>query len=231
MVETNGFRVLEISNCLLTNRQHSGKIISLYGINPSVKFYLHDGQKHFGFVAEGRLNLLHNESRNRSLYEGDFFSVSGRVHIQSRGRGFVISVQDYNGFTIFGGPLEREGKLRYIDGCTDTLLVPPVRKGDPCLNYLHFPPNVRQTLHTHPSVRIGLVYKGGGDCVFPNQEKVVLIPGAAFVIKPDAIHSFHTSNSPLEIIAFHPDSDVGMTDDNHPMINRTFIDGVSASKK
>jgi hypothetical protein len=35
----------------------------------------------------------------------------------------------------------------------DTLLLPPPKLADPCLNLLHFPPGIRQTAHTHPSVR------------------------------------------------------------------------------
>ena len=50
----------------------------------------------------------------------------------------------------------------------------------------------------------------------------------AFVIKTNTIHSFNTLSQSMDIIAFHPDSDIGMTDDDHPMINRTIVDGVSA---
>jgi hypothetical protein len=35
-----------------------------------------------------------------------------------------------------------------------------VRLGDPCLNGLWFPLGTRQTAHTHPSVRIGMVDDG-----------------------------------------------------------------------
>jgi hypothetical protein len=34
----------------------------------------------------------------------------------------------------------------------------------------------------------------------------------------------------MDIVAFHPDSDFGPMHDDHPMINRTIIDGISASK-
>jgi hypothetical protein len=44
-----------------------------------------------------------------------------------------------------GGPCEAFGRLRYIDGCSDSLLVGPAVRGDPCLNHLHFPPGVSQT--------------------------------------------------------------------------------------
>ena len=33
------------------------------------------------------------------------------------------------------------GAYEYIDGCTDSLLVPPTFKGEDCLNALYFPPD------------------------------------------------------------------------------------------
>jgi hypothetical protein len=33
----------------------------------------------------------------------------------------------------------------------------------------------------------------------------------------------------MDVIAFHPDSDFGPEDENHPMINRTIVNGVSAN--
>ena len=41
-------------------------------------------------------------------------------------------------------------------------------------------------------------------------------------------HKFDTCDTSMDVIAFHPDSDFGPQDDNHPMINRSYIDGVSA---
>ncbi|HLD12520.1 MAG TPA: cupin domain-containing protein [Candidatus Nanoarchaeia archaeon] len=162
---------------------------------------------------------------------GDFFSVQGSAKIISNGLGIVNSSKNFEGFNIFGGPIEEKGKLKYIDGCTDTLLVPPVRKGDPCLNYLHFPLKVVQTPHTHPSVRTGMIYKGEGECILPEENKIIpLIHGNAFVIKTNTVHSFNTTHLAMDVIAYHPDSDVGMTDVDHPMINRTIINGISASK-
>jgi len=119
------------------------------------------------------------------------------------------------------------GGAYFIDGCTDTLLVAPVRKGDPCLNHLHFPKSITQTQHTHPSVRTGIVYRGEGECVV-KEGKVPLVTGYAFIVKTNTAHSFNTLSESMDVIAFHPDSDTGMTDDDHPMINRTIVDGVSA---
>ena len=34
----------------------------------------------------------------------------------------------------------------------------------------------------------------------------------------------------MDVIAYHPDSDFGPQDEDHPMINRTIVDGVQASR-
>ena len=145
----------------------------------------------------------------------------------------------------FGGPIEKRGRLKYIDGCTDSLLIPPVKMGDPCLNHLHFPKEIDQTPHTHPSHRIGIVAKGNGECVTPFGN-LPLTEGMIFVIKewdgtsydtgldgemhPTGTHKFKTFSESMDVIAFHPDSDFGATDIDHPMINRTIVDGVSANQ-
>ena len=52
--------------------------------------------------------------------------------------------------------------------------------------------------------------------------------GSVFLIDAQELHAFRTdlSREPMDIIAFHPDSDWGPTDQAHPMINRTlFEDG------
>lgn len=141
---------------------------------------------------------------------------------------WIRSDGGYIGMFQVGGPLEREGRLKYIDGCTDSILIPPVKKGDPCLNHLHFPVGIRQTMHTHPEVRLGMVVKGMGYCTTEDGEKA-LVPGVVFAILPDGKHAFRTEKHTLDVIAWHPTTDVGPTDENHPMINRTIVEGVSAS--
>jgi len=140
----------------------------------------------------------------------------------------IIQVRNYRGMFMVGGPIERAGRLRYIDGCTDSLLIPPVKKGDPCLNYLHFPDGVIQTPHTHPSVRIGMVAHGTGKCITP-QGVHLMNEGDVFIIHkatgetvpgsdwPVGSHGFVTDEDEMRVIAFHPDSEVGPTDEVHQM--------------
>ena len=125
---------------------------------------------------------------------------------------------------MVGGPVESVGRLRYIDGCSDTLLVAPVVWGDPCLNYLHLPQGVVQTDHHHPSLRAGIVLRGNGTCVMDGRA-VPLTPGVVFMLEPGTTHRFESGSVPLEIVAWHPDSDFGPTDDDHPMLNRTLRPG------
>lgn len=158
-----------------------------------------------------------------SLLQGMYASVTGPAFIEGL-VGFVAIRKNYDGLNQFGGPAEKLGKLRYIDGCSDTLLLSPPVKGDPCLNYLHVPPFVSQTAHTHPSVRIGCVVGGEGVCRVQGRE-IPLLPNQIFLLPPEELHSFHTTQSYLSIVVYHPDSDFGPTHEDHPMINKTEIDG------
>ncbi len=173
---------------------------------------------HFGFVYAGPA-VLRCPCGTFSLASGMYFSVPGAVNI-AQGTGIVISRLDYRGFFHLGGPVEERGRLRYIDGCTDSLLIPPVLNGDACLNLLHLPPHTHQTRHTHPSLRLGLIIRGRGQCVMP-EECIPLRPGQVFAIRADGLHSFHTEDDELLVLAYHPDSDFGPTHENHPMVNRT----------
>lgn len=174
----------------------------------------------YGFVAKGEAELT-NASGSFRLVPGMYFSQPGKATI-SGGSGIVISRTDYEGIFQLGGPVEERGRLRYIDGCTDTLLLAPARWGDPCLNLLHIPPHTEQTQHTHPSFRSGIIVSGQGRCVTP-EGTFPLEPGQVFVIPAEGLHSFFTEEQALRVIAFHPDSDFGPTDEAHPMINRTII--------
>ncbi len=124
-----------------------------------------------------------------------------------------------------GGPIEPKGRLRYIDGCSDSLLCAPPRKGDPCLNHLHFPGGIDQTEHTHPSLRAGIIARGEGACCTPDGE-TRLTRNLIFVIPAAALHRFRTDQGQsMDVVPYHPDSDYGPTDEEHPMVNRTLVGG------
>lgn len=219
----------------LSKKEHPTR---LYGWGYTVEtLTVREEGTHFGFVVDGPTHVTtHHAGFDQvfTLAKGMYFCVPGSVSVRG-GYGIVISSLNYHGMFMIGGPIEEKGRLLYMDGCSDSLLVPPTIKGDPCLNHLHFPSGISQTRHTHPSMRIGVVTSGEGRCRVPEKEdgtgsdiEIPLTPGQIFVIPTGGQHSFFTDNSTLEIIAYHPDSDIGPTHDDHPMINRTFVKGISA---
>lgn len=215
------FRTLEHGELVdLSDSAHPTKVAGW----SSTGLDLQAGGTHFGFVHGGRVSLASHAGRF-DLAEGMYFAVPGACRIEGSGEGIAITRLGYCGFFQLGGPIEEQGRLRYIDGCTDSLLVSPVLKGDACLNLLHVPPGTDQTAHTHPSVRVGLIVKGEGHCETPHGNRP-LLPGTVFVLPAGELHSFHARESSLTIIAYHPDSDFGPTHDEHPMLNRTIIGGV-----
>lgn len=188
---------------------------------------LEEGYTHFGYVHEGTPHLR-CASGTFPLVRGLYFSVPGEAEITGGGKGFVASRIGYRGMFSLGGPVEEKGRLKYIDGCSDALLIPPVLMGDPCLNFLYLPPGINQTAHTHPSVRIGLIISGEGHCKTP-WGNFALQPDTLFILYEESLHSFHTTDLPLRLVVYHPDSDFGPTHENHPMVNRTYVEGKSAA--
>lgn len=206
----------------------------LYGLANGQIDFQKSNSTLFLFASSGNatLFLINGETtRYYNVYEKMYASIPldnfDKVVING-GLGYIAEKKNYKGFFSIGGEVEDKGRLKYIDGCTDSLLVPPVKLGDPCLNLLVFPPNTDQTMHTHPSVRLGTVISGRGCCKTPNGN-IDLMPGMIFVIPTDKEHAFATSSDEgMRVVAYHPDSDFGPTDEFHPMLNRTIVGGVSA---
>lgn len=138
------------------------------------------------------------------------------------GAGLAIVVTGYRGVFQVGGPPEARGRLRYIDGCTDTLLVCPPRLGEACLNHLHIPAGTLQSAHVHTTDRIGVIARGHGTCHTHSGEHA-LAPGLGWWIPAGVRHHFATGLASLDVLAWHPDSDFGPTDGDHPMVNRTLV--------
>ncbi len=178
-----------------------------------------DGGTVFGCVDRATLVTL-GDDRFR-LSAGSWFVAPDGAEVVE-GRGLAIIVPRYRGLRQFGGPLEAAGRLRYIDGCTDTVLVAPPRRGEACLNHLHIPARTIQSSHTHPSVRVGIIARGRGVCV-SGGARHALEAGLGWVIPTGVRHAFHTDDEALDVMAWHPDSDTGPMDDDHPMINRTIL--------
>ena len=78
-----------------------------------------------GFVHEGKARLT-TGGGEFLLEPGMYFSVPGAGEISGSGCGMAVTQPGYAGFFQIGGPAEESGRLRYIDGCTDSLLIAPV---------------------------------------------------------------------------------------------------------
>jgi len=187
---------------------------------------LDNNASHFITVYAGTAEL--GAGKLRCTLDAECYaSLSGAVTIEGEARALIISTLGYRCAPLVGGPAEERGRLLYVDGCTASVLLPPPLRGEPCLNFMHLPPRIAQTMHTHPSLRCGLILSGNGLC---GTEKGMLPfrPGTMFLIPPDTPHSFQSGTETLRIIIYHPDSDSGPTHEDHTMLNRTFVGGQSA---
>lgn len=240
------FSAFEIKNGLLYDNSHNEYPTKLYAFDTESTLDLDDKDSTKYIYVFSDTALLVTDNGVFELKQGMYGSITGTLSISSAS-GIVIEKLNYKGLFNIGGPIEEKGRLKYIDGCTDTLLIPPPKLGEPCLNLLHFPKDIDQTQHTHPSMRVGMVAKGSGLCKTPWGD-IELEKGMLFIIHEETkdsikmfsdrtgkeelvgLHSFQTFGEPMQVIAYHPDSDFGPSDENHPMINRTIVDGVSAAK-
>ena len=181
---------------------------------------------HFLFVSEGEVSLKSNNGEFL-LQENSFATVPGNFSLDGSGQVLVATLLNYTGFFNLGGPIEPFGRLKYIDGCSATVLINPLKLGEPCLNFLYVPPGISQTAHTHPSLRIGLVASGSGTCTV-DEGVFKMETGTVFCLPENKLHSFSAIDDCLRIIIYHPDSEVGPADDSHTMLNNTFVGDKSA---
>jgi mannose-6-phosphate isomerase-like protein (cupin superfamily) len=204
-------------------RESGGVSYTIEGlINKS--FNIAGTQTCFGMITDGRVAITLNTSNSRfELSRGMFFCVSNAdICAQESSRSLLILQNNCSFPNVCGGPIEPVGRLKYIDGCSDSVLISPPRMGDSCLNFLHIPANTNQTMHYHPTDRVGIILHGAGRCV-TRKSDIEISAGDAWLIPNDTWHCFRTQSNSLDVLTWHPDSDFGPTDDNHPMINRTWL--------
>jgi mannose-6-phosphate isomerase-like protein (cupin superfamily) len=177
----------------------------------------------YGFAINGEV-VLPNGWVAKS---GQYFCYAAKSNevFEASSTAVFIERLGFLGQNTLGGPIEESGRLCYIDGCSDSLLVYPPRCGDPSLNMLYFPEGIDQSFHIHPSVRLGIVVSGTGKSTL-RDKTIDLEVGDMFCIEEREYHRFKTElGQTLTVIAFHPDGDWGPTDQNHTMLNRTYITG------
>lgn len=182
----------------------------------------------YGYVLSGEV-VFPNGAK---AFEKQYFSFWSKdsVKLKVTGTAVFFTRIGFKGQNNIGGPLEQSGRLCYIDGCSDSLLIYPPRMGDPSLNALYFPAGINQSFHIHPSVRLGVVAEGSGySCVQNNLNgevrEIPLKVGDMFCIEERELHRFRTEDSHMIVVPYHPDGDWGPTDHNHTMLNRTYIKG------
>jgi hypothetical protein len=182
----------------------------------------------YGYVLNGRTDIKTSGFQFRGD-PGTFFCVPGECELNANGLVVLISRPGYKGL-LTAGRVESTGRLPYLSGCSATVLVAPPKLGDPVLNHLHIPEAIDQSQHTHPSIRLGIVVRGcgiarGHDPATPTEWTKPLVQGSVFLLDAGEWHGFSTkaNSSGLDLITYHPDSDWGPTDDNHPMLSATEI--------
>lgn len=176
----------------------------------------------YGIVLDGSVSLYNN----KTAAANEYFCIANNSDkpqtIVSSGTVAVFVRLGFLGQNTIGGPIEKTGRLSYIDGCSDSLLIYPPRQGDPSFNLLVFPADIDQTLHLHPSIRLGIVVSGNGTSHLKTQD-VQLDCGTMFCLEPQELHSFSTKETGMCIVIYHPDGNWGPTDHDHVMINRTYL--------
>ena len=80
-----------------------------------------------------------------------------------------------------------------------------------------------QTLHTHPSHRIGLILKGNGRIELNNNQYYEVREGEAFFMRRNELHNFISRKEDVILFVFAPDSGDGPTDEINPLKIRTYI--------
>lgn len=118
--------------------------------------------------------------------------------------------------------------LPYVNGCSTKQLFPPLRLGDPTLQYLKMPPcSKEQEHHIHSTFRVVLILEGQGKSIVGIENKNIvtdLKPGSVCILEPMCPHHFETdTNQHLVAIPLHIFSSVGAIEKNHPMFNGTII--------
>lgn len=198
------------------------------------KDFIYENRHRF-FVnkIEGKRSFLSNGYTRFIILDGSISSVK----VNTSG---VVAASIYDEFSVDGYGIVLDilgykldqcvslvqpnvpGNLSYIDGCSNSNLIPPGRNGDPCLNYLYFPKKTKQTFHVHPSVRVGMILSGEGHADIETCNHRLEV-GDCFLLERYESHRFTTEDSDMSLIAFHPDSEDGPSDEYNPMKSRTYI--------
>ena len=187
-----------------------------------------------GFFPKGTDYIMAVNStmytEENSVTASNFAACQGdRYNIKTSDSGSAVVIQ-YPGLKLLENRFYSQrqldqGNLSYMDGGTNTTAINPGRLGDPVINYVHFPAGMYQTLHTHPSHRIGLCLQGNGKVELDHEEFFDIKPGEAFFMRRNTLHNFMCPYQDEDVVlyVFAPDSGTGPTDEVNPLKVRTYV--------
>jgi mannose-6-phosphate isomerase-like protein (cupin superfamily) len=148
--------------------------------------------------------------------------VHGPVTVDSTH--FAVVIYGYKGFDR-SAEINDWTTLPYINGCSTTQLLTPIRKGDPTFQLLRLPPHTsEQQHHIHSTARIVYVQSGRGYSVIGasgKHETIDLTPGTIILLDKMVPHHFVTEDEPLVVLPLHIYSSIGQSEWDHPMFNGT----------
>jgi hypothetical protein len=120
------FSIFELTTACLSE-QYDARFPTALHAWRGTSLKLPDNGTHFGYIFRGGA-ILRCQAGEFVLQEKMYFCMPGRLQLEN-GEGIIITRLDYKGLFNLGGPIESQGRLRYIDGCTDTLLISPILQG------------------------------------------------------------------------------------------------------
>lgn len=117
--------------------------------------------------------------------------------------------------------------LPYVNGCSTAQIFPPLRAGDPTLQWLNIPPySAEQAHHIHSTVRVVYIAGGKGRSLVGMEGGQVveeLYEGKVIVLDPMCPHHFDTPQGEhLICVPFHVYSSTPV-EFNHPMYLGTHL--------
>lgn len=187
------------------------------------------------YTSDNFLGTSYLMAKDSNIHIRDGYSVNGKNFAGQTTKQFTV----YDDSTIahikfYGLSMNDErlfipedkstGNLSYMDGGTNTTAVNPGRLGLPVINYVHFPAGMKQTLHTHPSQRIGLILSGKGEIELDNDVMFPIKEGDCWVMERNVLHNFMCNQGEdVTLFVFSPDSGTGPTDEINPLKVRTYV--------
>ncbi len=123
--------------------------------------------------------------------------------------------------------LPERAHLPYVNGCGTAQIFPPLRAGDPTLQWLDIPPHsAEQAHHIHSTARVVYIVAGKGRSIVGLQGAQViedLYPGKIIVLDPMCPHHFDTPQGEhLVCVPFHVWSSTP-AEFGHPMFVGTHL--------